>query len=445
MGEGLVTPTLADVHRQELPMLVYAHDPGRGRRTNAPLASIGARSHWGDVIDLQRTAGNRAVAGALALAAGAGGSAAFLPFALRSHVVQRDAPPADAPTEQEQTNDDFYEAIERESTGQTDVGANKADASAPAGTPGLLKDAEEADYRTRGESTLSGLGGPLASGYPTTGHTPSGPIAGFPEWFSNLQNKLIGSADWRPDKEEPAQKLLEEYALKRFAVPYGNDPNKVPPTIRVYAHYIGRSTSNQRVAAKWGLPNTAEVGGADGAKMWCAAAGTKSLELALASLGLKLKGGPNWTYNPPVPTIPYPAASVDGLIEAGDQVSYIGGGAPATGGHTTSVVSPSQGEGSVFLHTSGNAGGGTSGSVRLTSSKPRTQPPKSVSFADIATKKPASIGAPDDKVWVYSIVKYSQMWNDLGTIDTKSPDAWTTGPGADFVKKYRLEVAPVRA
>jgi hypothetical protein len=411
----------------------YSVAPRRGGLAVARAArssTASRRSAWSDVLDLQRSAGNTAVAALLLGLPSA--------HAGRRPAVQRDDGPAAAA-------DDIYDDLEPETAGApettTEAGGDRAAASAPAGTPGPLADADETAYRTRGESTLGDLGGPV-TGYATTGHTPSGPIAGFPAWFSDLQNRLIASPDWRNDKEEPAQQLLEEYALKRFAVPYNNDLSKVPPTIRVYAHYIGRSTSNQKAAAKAGLPNTAEVGGAEGAKMWCAAAGTASLRLALESIGLRLKGGPAWTYHPPVPTIPYPTAAVDGLIEAGDQVSYIGGGAPAIGGHTTSVVSPSQGEGSVFLHTSGNAGGGTSGSVRLTSSKPRTQPPKSITFADIATKVPKSIGAPDDKVWVYSIVKYSQMWADLATIDTTVPDAWTSGPGAEFIKKYRLEVLP---
>ncbi|HET9345009.1 MAG TPA: hypothetical protein VFO05_04835 [Candidatus Limnocylindrales bacterium] len=61
--------------------------------------------------------------------------------------------------------------------------------------------------------------------------------------------------------EEPGQQLLEEYALKRFAVAFNGDAAKVPPSIRVYCHYIGRSTSNQRAAAKAGLPHTGEIGG----------------------------------------------------------------------------------------------------------------------------------------------------------------------------------------
>jgi hypothetical protein len=412
---------------------MYAHEiaVGRGAAVAARPAAARSRSYWDDVLDLQRSAGNRAVLAALA----ARPREATLPFRLAGAVAQRD----------------IYDDIEAESAaakapaGDAPTGAGAAGTApaVPPGAPGLLPDEEEASYRSRGESTLGDLGGPVTVTV-TTGHTPAGPIAGFPGWFSDLQNRLIASTDWRKDKEEPAQQLLADYALKRFAVPYGNDASKVPPTIRVYAHYIGRSTSNQRAAAKEGLPNTAEVGGPEGAKLWCAAAGTASLRLGLESVGLTFGVHfASWTKSPPVPTIGLPSAPTDAPIEAGDQVSYIGGGAPVTGGHTTSVVSPSQGEGSVFLHASGNAGGGTSGSVRLTSSKPRAKPPASLTFADFATKVPASIGATSDKVWVYAIVKYSQIWLDLAKIDSKAPDAWTTGPGAEFVKKYNLKPLPL--
>jgi hypothetical protein len=424
------------------PMHGFEFAPVRGGLVAVRPATENARSPWTDILDLQRMAGNQAVVQALAAGPGATAPALRLP----SLHVQRDDPPAgpaNAAAEDIYDDLDDVTATGGDSGAGVATGAEGVAPAVPAGAPGLLPDAEEASYRARGDSALSGLGGPVA-GTTTTGHTPSGPIAGFPDWFANLQNRLIASTKWRRDVEEPGQQLLEEYALKRFAVPYNGDASKVPPSIRAYCHYIGRSTSNQRAAAAEGLPHTGEIGGPEGAKMWCAAAGTDSLKMALASLGLKLKGGAgSWTRNPPVPLVGPPTAPTDALIEPGDQVSYIGGGAPAIGGHTTSVVSPSQGEGSVFLHASGNAGGGTSGSVRLTSSKPRAKWPKSVSLGDVMGKSPASIGAPSDKVWLYSIVKYSQMWRDLGTIDTKAPDAWTSGPGAEFVKKYNLEVAPV--
>ena len=275
----------------------------------------------------------------------------------------------------------------------------------------------------------------------TTGHTKVGPITGFPEWFAKLQTTLINGTTWRADKEEPAQNLLEEYALKRIALNFGGEVSKVPPTIKVYCHYIGRSTSNVKAAMADGLPSSADVGGAEGAKMWCAAAGSSSVRLALESVGLTFAINANtWLTAPPsLRTIGLPSAAVDTEIKPGDQVSYIGGGAPATGGHTVSALSSSQGEGSVFLHASGNAGGGSSGSVRLGSSPPRAKVPGNVTFDKIATQTPASLGAPNDKVWVYAIVPYSQLWEDLGKIDTKQTDVWTTGPGADFVKKYKLK------
>ena len=424
-------------------MHVFEVAQGRGTGEYARPAIGHVRPDWGEVLDLQRAAGNRAVVDALAGRAGP-----LVPFRLA--VVQRDDVATASGTVGTADAEDIYDDLDAGSSTGSDTGAaaptgaeGGAPASVPAGTPGLLSDEDESSYRSRGEAMLGDLGGPVA-GTVTTGHTPAGPIAGFPGWFANLQNRLIASAEWRKDKEEAGQQLLADYALRRFAVPYGGDATKVPPTIRVYAHYIGRSTSNQKAAAKAGLPNTAEVGGAEGAKMWCAAAGTSSLRLGLESVGLTFGVHfASWTKAPPVPTIGLPLASTDAPIEAGDQVSYIGGGAPAIGGHTTSVVSPSQGEGSVFLHASGNAGGGTSGSVRLTSSKPRARPPASVTFGDFATKSPASLGAPSDKVWVYSIVKYSQMWIDLGKIDTKAPDVWTTGPGSEFVKKYNLKPLPL--
>jgi hypothetical protein len=52
---------------------------------------------------------------------------------------------------------------------------------------------------------------------------------------------------------------------------------------------------------------------------------------------------------------------------------------------------------------------------------------------------PASLGPPGDKVWVYSIVTYSQMWLDLARFDARALDLWTTGPGAESVKTNNLK------
>jgi hypothetical protein len=386
-------------------------DERRGPRDVDPAAPF---------VDLQRTAGNRAVAGLLASSdsnptvqrAGAGrgiitlGDVEITRFGAQIHGL---------PT-----------------GGERPV--------APNVLPALLADDVEAAYKTTGEARLASIGGgPTPVAGPQSGHTPTGPIASFPGWFSTLQNALIASTEWRQDKEELAQNLLEEYAIKRFAVAYGGDERKIPPTIRVYAQYIGRSTSNTKAAERAGLPSSRDMGGKEGAKLWCAAAGSNAVIKAVTSLGLTFATNQTeWLLRPPVPEVNLPDAPVKHLIEPGDQVSYIGGGAPAVGGHTTTAITASQGEGSVFVHASGNAGGGASGSVRLSSSKPRMVPPKAIGQADYATKSPASLGALADAIWVYTIVRYSQLWDDLGKIDLKAPGVWSTTAGAAFLRKYKL-------
>jgi hypothetical protein len=400
------------------------------REESAPLAPLAP------LVELQRAVGNRAVSQLVAGWPGRG-----LPFTM----VQRQnaGGPIMLPPVEITPAGVSLAGI----PGATPTGEAAGPPDVPAGMPGVLADKEEESYRTQGEARLGDLGGgaPAASGM-TAGHTPVGPIAAFPDWFATLQNALINSTQWRADKEEKAQNLLAEYALKRFAVPFNGDVSKVPPTVRVFSHYIGRSTSNQKAAAKAGLPSSANMGGAEGAEMWCAAAGSSSVRLALESVGLTFDmNAITWLTSPPVPSVGLPKAPTDAPIEPGDQVSYVGGGAPAIGGHTTSAISTSQGAGTEFLHVSGNAGGGTSGSIRFGSSRPRAKPPGKLTFDDFATKSPAAIGAPNDKVWVYAIVQYSKLWEDLGQIDATAPGVWTSGAGAAFCKKYKLKPIPLSA
>jgi len=310
------------------------------------------------------------------------------------------------------------------------------------GPPPPLSAQEESNYESQANTVAGTLtGGQSSSG--GSGHTPGGPIDGFPEWFRSLQDTLVNRMTWTQN-EETAQQVLYNYAMARFAAAAGGI-DKVPPTVRVYCMYIGRSTANQRAAAAGGFRSSANVGGAEGAKMWCAAAGSSSIQLALKSVGLAIDGDyGKWLNSPPgVPAVGLEGgAAVDAEIRPGDQVSYIGGGAPATGGHTVTALSESKGAGTVFDHASGNAGGGTSGSIRLGSSSPRAKPPRGVTFARIAAETPAALGAPNDKVWVYVIVRYSVFWEDLGNIDMTKPDPWSGGDGAAFLKKHKLRVLP---
>src|SRR5262249_17967219 len=79
----------------------------------------------------------------------------------------------------------------------------------PAGVPPALSDDEEANYTKRG-GALTTLGGASTAGG-GTGHTSVGAIAGFPDWFSTLQNTLINRMTWT-QREEDAQGVLKEYA-----------------------------------------------------------------------------------------------------------------------------------------------------------------------------------------------------------------------------------------
>jgi hypothetical protein len=63
----------------------------------------------------------------------------------------------------------------------------------------------------------------------------------------------------------------------------------------------------------------------------------------------------------------------------------------------------------------GERRGGTSG-IRFGSSRLRAKPPEKLTFDDFATKSPAAIGAPNDKVWVYAIIQYSKLWKDCANI-----------------------------
>lgn len=317
-----------------------------------------------------------------------------------------------------------------------------AGANDPTGSPARLTDADEVSYQARGEKKIADLG--AVSSTPAAGDTPRGRIAGFPPWFATLQDRLIDSAQWRKDQEEDGQLLLAEYATKRFAQFYKGDASKIPGTMKVYIQYIGRSTSNQKAAAAAGFKSTANVGGAAGAKLWCASAGSSSVKLALESVGLGFAiPYETWMNVPPgVPSVGLPAAGVDAAIRPGDQISYLHGGL-GTGGHTVTALSESVGVGSVFEHVSGNAGGGTSGSVRLGSSHPRAKPPATLTWDDISTKSPDVLKAPADKMWVYVIVRYSQFWDELGAIDLTVANPWATGPGAAFLAKHKLKALAV--
>ena len=396
---------------------MYARVDKRSRivqRAAGMTGTAGQRSAHGAMLDLQRAAGNGAVAG-LIRDEGDEHAARLLPIQRRITSTTEGFGPPQQPT--------------------------------GLGPPPRLPEPEEASFQAKGEASLAALGGGAGSGPAGTGHTSVGPIDGFPDWFANLQSALIASQEWRPDKEEAAQQLLGSYGLKRFAAAHGGDTSKVPGTVRIFLDHIGRSTSNVKAAEAAKLPSSKALGGSEGAKNWCAQAGSSSVQLALKAVGLtvddKQTDWNKWLTSPPVSKAYMQDASVDARIEPGDQVSYLEKGILAVGGHTVTALSASKGEGSVFEHASGNAGGGSSGSVRLGSSPPRAKLPQSITFPDIQAKTADKLGAPAGQIWVYVVVRYSEFWADLGAIDTSAAGVWQSASGREFLKKYRLRPAPV--
>lgn len=389
-----------------MPALIYAQRLRPNRAASGPRQTLRSADHE-HILTLQRDAGNRAVAHLL---------------------VQRD----------------------KERHTPQDSGAKLADSPTRAkelGPPPPLRANEEESYRVQAEARLADLGGPAEAS--SAGHTSAtGSIDGFPDWFANLQNTLVESKQWRKDKEELAQNLLADYALRRFATKYQGDTTKVPPTVRIFLQHIGRSSGNQKVAAAAGLPSAKALGGDEGAKNWCAQAGSSSVKLVLQAAGLEPKTDWNaWLTAPPVPSVGMQAASAEAKIEPGDQVSYIEAGLLAIGGHTVTALTASRGEGSTFAHASGNAGGGGSGSVRLGTSKPRGAIPGHITHDDIKAYPGghAKMGTPAGVMWAYIIVKYSKFWADLGAIDTTAPNVWQSPAGQAFLTQYRLKVSPVKA
>ncbi len=387
--------------------LMYAQRIRPNRAASGARRTPGRSAEHEHILTLQREAGNRAVAHLL---------------------VQRD----------------------KERHTPEDGGAKLADSPTRAkelGPPPPLRANEEETYKVQAEARLADLGGPAEAS--SAGHTSAtGSIDGFPDWFANLQNTLVESKQWRKDKEEPAQNLLADYALRRFATKYQGDTTKVPPTVRIFLQHIGRSSGNQKAAAAAGLPSSKKLGGAEGAQNWCAEAGSSSVKLVLQAAGVEPTTDWNaWLTAPPVPKNYMQNAAVDAKIEPGDQISYLERSLLAIGGHTVTALTASRGEGSTFDHASGNAGGGGSGSVRIGTSKPRAQMPAKVTFTDIQNNAAASevLNTPPGVMWAYVIVKYSKLWADLGAIDTNAPNVWQSKEGQAFLTEYRLKVSPVKA
>jgi|GEM_PF-3959543 len=266
---------------------------------------------------------------------------------------------------------------------------------------------KNAEFSSEGSSALAAVkgagGGRLGSG----GDTVGGSVAGYPSWFGELQDWLVNSAEWT-DTHETAQNVLYRYAMWKTECDLGY----VPANIEFFFRYIGKSDGNNKSAKKAGKKGAEDLGGYGNAKNWCAQATSGAAEKALKERGLKFKGGVgDW--------IAHAGGKKQGggawcvgcngqELTPGDSVSYVGKNHhPGSGGHRVTVLEDLGG--GTFLHASGNAGGGGSGSVRLGTSK-RSDVPKGW--------QPESKSLPtDDTVWVFSLQKTGEVFGELAKLD----------------------------
>lgn len=270
----------------------------------------------------------------------------------------------------------------------------------------------ESEFSSEGQAALAavkGVGGARLGG---GGDTAGKAVDGYPDWFTELQDWLINSAEWT-ETHERGQNVLYRYAMFKTEASLGY----VPGNVEFFFRYIGRSSGNTNSAVKKGMKGAEDLGGFTGGKNWCFQATTGAAEKALAERGLKFKGGIEaWVASRSVNKATAKAGKFwshmcnDVELGPGDSVSYLGAHHNNNSGHQVTVLESLGG--GAFTHVSGNAGGGGSGSVRLGVSKRENVP---TWWAPSQQKKdPRPKG---DGVWVYSIQKVGDVFAELSKLD----------------------------
>ncbi|MCA9514123.1 MAG: peptidoglycan-binding protein [Myxococcales bacterium] len=270
---------------------------------------------------------------------------------------------------------------------------------------------KESEFASEGQAALSQVeaagGGSLTGG----GDTKGAGVEGYPQWFVDLQDKLVNSASWS-DTHEKAQNVLYRYAMWKTEADLGY----VPASVEYFFRYIGKSDGNNAAAKKAGKKGAEDLGGYGNAKNWCAQATTMAAEKSLKERGLKFKGGIGaWiqAHAGKKTAGSYWCTRANGVeLTAGDQVSYLGKNHNNTTGHRVTVLENLGG--GKFLHVSGNAGGGGSGSVRIGTSTRSDVP---ADFVPGGKLTQAHAKPTDDTVWVYSLQKTGDVFSELAKLD----------------------------
>ncbi len=213
----------------------------------------------------------------------------------------------------------------------------------------------------KGGAALSGGGGMAKAS--------SGPHAAFSAEFMTLQNRLSLSETWDQELED-AQALLRDYALWYFAS-YHTTP--LPPNVRIFFDYVGRSTKNAAAADKLKVKSTRHMGGyiENGKRSidWCTQSTSTAVMDALKESGTGIDFGKLQSMLPKAQgNIGAPAAYTAPLMP-GDMVMYLFKGCQF-GGHAVTVIDDL---GDSFTHVSGNS---TNAGVMIGEEKRLTKLPK---------------------------------------------------------------------
>jgi hypothetical protein len=289
----------------------------------------------------------------------------------------------------------------------------------------------------KGGAALSGGGG--------MAKVSSGPHGAFSDEFMTLQNRLSLSETWDKDLED-AQALLRDYALWYWES-YHFTP--LPPNVRIFFDYVGRSVKNQQAADALKVKSTRHMGGyiENGSRSidWCTQSTSTAVMDALKESGTgidftKLQGMlPKAKGNIVAPT------AYDAPLMPGDMAMYLFKGCQF-GGHAVTVIDDL---GDSFTHVSGNS---TNAGVMIGEAKRMKAPPSGfelskatpgpVYMKDDPKKidKDATNKAHDDasaylrnwdakfgdSVLVYSIVRYGSLLNGLTAPKPKASSSSTT-------------------
>jgi hypothetical protein len=274
-----------------------------------------------------------------------------------------------------------------------------SEGEAPAGASGAPESPgsdQEATFQKRGQAALDKIKNaaqkPGAAPAPSAGQSDATAVAALPQWFKDLQKALLLSTVWGPEQQE-GQKVLQDYATYMLQ----KNSAKIPPNVQVFLQHLGESPGND--------PH--QGGRLPSGPNSCTGVTTQALKNALNTNKVP-DGEKLWGTN-----------AYDKPLFPGDMVMFLFKGAQY-GGHTVTVA---EDKGASFLHVSGNS---TAGGVALSESKRLTAPPPGFDLNKATTvdteehKKAATeeiskyASEFGDKVLVYSIVRYSKLFEAPG-------------------------------